>query len=361
MIELILIFLTIALAAHLGVTILFSIIINQWKSLKSDLSPSVSIIIAARNEFQNLKDLVPKLLEQDYSDFEIVIGLDRCADRSLDYLNSIDNEKIKVVPIEKVPTHWNSKKFVLNESIKRSAHEWLLFTDADCIPNSTQWIRSITKEIANNTDIVIGVSPYVSDRSWRSYYIQFEAFMTFFLYTAFAMFKKPYMAVGRNLAIKKSFFMSQNGYESFKSTLGGDDDLFIQKTKHIANINLVLGKNSLIKTYPSEDWKSYFRQKTRHYSVSENYSLTSKMLLTFYHVSHNLFYLALVILIWQPYFQPIILFSLFIKLVSYRFVANKIGAGFNYILLPFVDIVYAMLTPVLGIASKLVKDIKWKN
>ena len=61
------------------------------------------------------------------------------------------------------------------------------------------------------------------------------------------------------------------------------------------------------------------------------------------------------------YTLPIILFFLFIKLASYRFVADKVGAGFNYMLLPIVDVLYAFMIPIIGIRSKFKKDIEWKN
>lgn len=346
---------------HLTITTFLSWKIGTWKSIQTTQRPSLSIIIAARNEAENLRLLIPRIIEQTYPDFEIIVGLDRCSDDSLRYLTSLDSANVKWVEITETPLGWNSKKHALNEAIKLATGEWLVFTDADCIPATNKWLESVAKEAANKTDIVLGISPYVSHSDLLSKYIQFEAFMTAFMYASFTLAGMPYMAVGRNFAVRKTLFLDQGGYDSIKSIAGGDDDLFIQKNATSVNTRLALGPDALVFTRPSTTWTAYLQQKLRHYSVSSSYSFSSQLLLTFYHLSHGLTLLGLVMYWNAGYLLPILLFYLLIKLGSYRFASNKMGSEFNYILLPIVDVTYAFLTPVIGIWSKFKKDIKWKN
>ncbi len=347
---------------QLLVTIVVSVKILRWRSKDSKGRPPVSIIIAAKNEEENLKKLIPALIRQQYPDFEIIISLDQCNDGSIEFLEIVNSPSIRWRDIQSIPTNWNSKKYVLNEAIKFARGNWLVFTDADCQPNSDLWLQSIAKEINEKTEVVIGVSPYTNSnkRGLLSSFIQFEAFMTYFLYIGMALLRRPYMAVGRNMAIKKSYFQSLGGYDSIKSVKGGDDDLFIQKADK-SKITVTLGSDSLVHTYPSKSWQSYKHQKIRHFSVSSHYKRSDNFFLSIYYISQLGLYL-LIPLSWKGNFLlPLILFYLFIKFVGYRFVAGKIGAGFNYILFPVVDVLYAFLIPVLGVWSKLVKDIKWKN
>jgi len=345
---------------HLLVTVLFAVKIVSWKSRHSADRPSVSLIIAARNEVQNLQILIPQLLDQDYEDFEIIIGLDRCSDASVSYLETVQDNRLKWIDLQIIPEDWNSKKYTLNEAIQNSKNEWLLFTDADCIPKSNEWITSMISEISPETNVLVGVSPYLPTKTLLGQFNQFEAFMTFFLYSALHILKKPYMAVGRNMGIRKKYFLDSGGYESIKEIKGGDDDLFIQKANR-ASIALVLGRNSLIYTYPSKHWNGYLRQKFRHVSVSGHYSRKDLLILTSYHSLHLGSLLLLTVDLQSSFLIPVILFYLFIKFVSYSFVSNKIGAGFNYILLPIVDVLYAFMIPFIGIWSKLIKDIEWRN
>lgn len=354
------ILLVLFISLHLLITILFTIRIGTWKTKETQEQPSISIIIAARNEADNLRLLIPNLLNQEYQNFEISIGLDRCIDDSVDVLSSFNNPDLKWIDIQEVPSDWNGKKYALSSAIEQSSGEWLVFTDADCEPFSDHWFSSLAREIDEKTNIIIGVSPYISTNSWLSKLIQFEAFMTYFLYLGLSLFKRPYMAVGRNMAIRRSFFESSNGYQPIKGIVGGDDDLFIQKTNRSC-IAVIMGKESLVFTNPKSKLKDYIHQKIRHLSVGKYYSLLDSFLLSSYHFLHMGIYLLMILYIGTKYLLPIILIYLFIKFVSYRFVADKVGAGFNYMLLPIVDVVYAFMIPIIGIWSKFKKDIEWKN
>ena len=319
------------------------------------------MVIAAHNEIDNLKNLIPELLKQEYPRFEIIVSLDRSTDGSGEYLAQHKN-KISYIEIQSTPTGWDHKKFALSEGIKRAQGDWIVLTDADCLPYSTSWLRSISKEISPKTHLLIGVSPIRANDSIISKYAQFEGFMTYFLYTSLAILHRPYMAVGRNMAIRKSFWEEKKGYESIKGTKGGDDDLFIQLNASKQNTALFIGgKDSLSYTWPKESWSQYWMQKIRHYSVSSFYKRDSTLILSCFHLLHSSSIIGLGLLSTQSFFLPIILFYLFIKLAAYRFVASKVGTGFNYILFPVVDMLYAFMIPFLGVWSKLVKDIKWKN
>ncbi|MEQ8904809.1 glycosyltransferase [Ekhidna sp.] len=346
---------------HLAITGYLAIAFFRYQLGSKDHTPKFSIVIAAHNEEENLKKFIPVLLSQSYKNFEIIIGLDRCTDESEQFLKSIGSSVLKVVSISEVPDEWNPKKYALSKITEQADGDWLIFTDADCVPNSNQWLDTIRKHINEKVSILIGLSPYKSENSFLSSYISFEAFHTGFLYIGRALQGKPYMGVGRNMAIRKFFFESSNKYDSIKSIQGGDDDLFIQSNANRSNTSVYLGKDSLVTTYPKKSWKEYFIQKLRHLSVAGRYKPSDQLFLTLFHVSHLLFLLLFFINTSHIFFFPVLLFYLFIKLVSYRFAASKMGVQINYILLPLVDMLYAVLTPVIAMWSKLVKDITWKN
>lgn len=332
----------------------------MWRSNKSLVSRKISVIIAAHNEAYHLTTLIPKLLSQKGAEFEIIVGLDRTSDASIEVLSRFQAKNLSWIDIQEVPKEWNSKKYALKKAIESASGEWLVFTDADCIPSSLDWLQCISTEIKDSTDIVIGVSPFLPRKGILGSFIQFEGFMTYFLYASFTMMGRPYMAVGRNMAIRKDYYQKMNGYEAIKGITGGDDDLFIQKAEK-PNIALMLGSKSLMHTYPLQNWRAYFTQKIRHHAVSKYYASKDLFFLTTMHLLHLLAILFILFQFKSKFFLPTILFYVFIKFVSFRFVSGKIGAGFNYMLLPIVDIMYAFMIPVISIWSKLKKDIEWKN
>ncbi len=342
-------------------TVTSALSFGRYRSKSNAKTPRMSVIIAARNEENNLTKLLPLLLSQDYSDFEIIVALDRCDDASKKILENQHSNKLIILEIDTVPDDWNSKKYALDQGIQQSTGEWLVFTDADCEPYSTNWLKSISKAISNETDILIGISPYRSHATFLSQYISYEAFITAFNYISRAIIGKPYMAVGRNMAIRKALFEKSGGYQKIKKITGGDDDLFIQQHASKKNAYVVLGKDSLVITKPEKSWKNYLRQKLRHLAVGSTYKVKDLFFLSSTLISQFLFWVLMPLVTAQFFFLPLLLFYLFIKLVSYRFASSKMEVNINYMLLPLVDMLYALLTPVIAVTSKLVKDIPWKN
>ena len=97
----------------------------------------ISVIICAHNELENLRRLIPVLIQQNYHDYEIIIINDRSFDETEDFLKEqiLLHKKLKVVTVENVPVKMDPKKYALTLGIKAATHEHLLFSDADCIPD----------------------------------------------------------------------------------------------------------------------------------------------------------------------------------------------------------------------------------
>jgi glycosyltransferase involved in cell wall biosynthesis len=349
-----------AVVIQVAITSFLAFQFTKYRSEKAKIGCKFSIVVAAHNELENLQNLIPELLKQTHNDFEVIIVLDRCSDSSYEFLSNQESGRIKIIEVKATQENFDHKKYALTEGVKQASGDWIVFTDADCVPNSSEWLNSIENRIAPDIKIVLGYSPYTSNGSLLQNFIQFEGFITAFNYLSISLFAKPYMGVGRNLCLEKNFFIDKKGYKGFQSVLGGDDDLFIQANAIKENTAIVLGENAMIYTKPKKLWSHYIQQKTRHLSVGTSYSTRDILL-------HTLFNSSLFV-VWSllPFFNiefilPIILFYLSVKWIGYRFAHSKMGAGFNYILLPLVDVMYAIFIPIIAIRSKLVKDIRWKN
>jgi glycosyltransferase involved in cell wall biosynthesis len=95
--------------------------------------PRVSVLIPARNEEDTLFAAVQSLLQVDYPDLEIILINDRSTDRTgeaAERLALLDS-RIRRIDIEQLPEGWLGKVHALQQGVRASSGEWLLFTDAD--------------------------------------------------------------------------------------------------------------------------------------------------------------------------------------------------------------------------------------
>lgn len=250
--------------------------------------PSVSIVVAAWNELENLKELLPLLEAQEYPNFEIVIADDRSHDGTYDYLlfNEGAYKKMSFVRIESLPSHFTAKKYAVTMGIKKATKEIILLTDADCRPTSTLWIDTMVAQMTQGKDVVLGFSPYEFEDSRLNSLIRYETFQTAIQYFSFTLAKIPYMGIGRNLMYRRELFWVKNGFASHHGLLGGDDDLFINEASNKQNVAICLDPDTHIMSVPKKTWKEWITQKRRHLSVGKRYKLRDKISLGLLAASH---------------------------------------------------------------------------
>ena len=149
----------------------------------------VSIIVCARNEYSNLSANLPFLLNQDYSDFEVVV-VDHGSDDDTHYLLrdlQLEYKHLKVVTIGEDLNFFTGKKFPLSIGIKSASHDLLLLTDADCIPRSNQWLRKMASNFTFGTEIVLGYGAYEREKSLVNLLIRFDTLRVAMQYFGLAL------------------------------------------------------------------------------------------------------------------------------------------------------------------------------
>jgi glycosyltransferase involved in cell wall biosynthesis len=334
------------------------------KELEARATP-VSIIVVANNEFDNLQSLIPKLLEQDHPQFEVILVDDRSYDETYEtYLAvSQSNSKLKFLRVDETPEASSAKKFSLTLAIKAAQYENLLFIDADCDPTE-QWAYQMSKRFSDKTEIVIGASPYASKAGFLNYLIQFETSMTALNYLSFALAKVPYMSVGRNWGFKKHLFLNNKGYHPHNKLKGGDDDLFLQKVITKQNYAICPHPDSLVKSIPKTNFTDWYDQKQRHYSVSKYYNFRSKFLLGNYLTTHLLSYILFAVLLFSQEFRlyssAIFLFRLLLFWIVSAKAFNKLASKVEWYMIPWFEFLNSVLVITFGLISLRATKIKWR-
>jgi cellulose synthase/poly-beta-1,6-N-acetylglucosamine synthase-like glycosyltransferase len=336
-------------------------------------SEGVTIIVAAHNEFQNLKKLIPKLFDQDYPKYDVMIVNDRSTDRTKRLLEEMMAlyPRLRSVTVKYTPSHVTAKKFALTLGIKVAKNDVILLTDADCMPNSNQWLRKMTAPIREEgKTFSIGFSGYQEKSGALNTWIQFETILTALFYLSFGLWKAPFMGVGRNLCYRKSFFMDVKAFKGIWHLEGGDDDLFINHHATGKNTSVVIDPDATTISIPKENWKDYLVQKKRHLHAGKHYRGEDKRKIGLYSLSHALFWIGGIGLLiyfgfekqWEHFlvvFGIILLRSLLVWSI-FRSASVKTQGTPAATLAPVNDLFYLVYFWILGTVSHQSKDIKWK-
>ena len=334
---------------------------------------TVSIVVCAHNEYQNLQQLLPGLLTQAFKQLEIIVVDDRSDDGSGEWLHkqSLLNEKLQVVHIPETPPDWNAKKYALTQGIKQANNEVVLLTDADCEVSSPYWVQHMVQPFDDSSiSIVLGFSPYFKIRSFLNRFIQFETFFTAVQYLSFTLWGKAYMGVGRNLAYRKELFQNGKIIEKYKSVTGGDDDLLINQTATSKNTVICIHPEAQVKSIPKTSWKDWYQQKVRHLSVGKYYKSTHHLLLGGIFFTQTIVWFTLILAgIYDFYVENqlifkgiIFLFSLrmLVLLSVYRVIIRNLRIDIKLWWIPQLEFLYIFYIFIIGTLAISRKKLGWK-
>lgn len=326
----------------------------------------ISVIICARNEAENLRKFLPSIIEQDYPSFEVIVVNDRSWDGTTALLEELEAqyEHLKVVNIVDGEKFIAGKKFAVTMGIKASSHDWLVFTDADCQPASSQWLTGMQQPDNEGVEILLGYSPYFKRGGLLNSLVRFETFFTAVNYLSFALKGMPYMGVGRNLAYKKSLFFKSKGFAAHMHIPSGDDDLFVNANATALNTQIRIQKETHVWSEPKTSFLSYLQQKKRHAGAGKCYQTKHRVILTVQIIGQFLFYVFGIGLIILPQTRYIgigaFVLSIAIRSLIYPRLLRKLNYGELSWWFPVLDLLLFVFLTFNGFLSIFVRKVKWK-
>lgn len=256
--------------------------------------PPLSVIIYAREEAGNLRRNLTAILEQDYPQFEVIVINDGNTDDSEDYLTLME-EKYPNLYHSFVPDssrYISRKKLAITLGVKASKYDWLVLTNANCLPETDQWLRTMARNFTSRTQIVLGYSGYERGKGWLHKRVSFDNLFTSMRYLGFALAGKPYMGIGRNMAYRKELFYQQKGFSAHLNLQRGDDDLFVNQVATAENTRVETDRNAIIRMQPVYRAKDWREEKISYMATARFYHGIQRYLSGFETTTRLLFHLA---------------------------------------------------------------------
>lgn len=329
--------------------------------------PPLSIIICAYNEQENLKTFLPTVLQQDYPNYEVIV-VDDCSSDDTPWI--LQNFKLqfphlRTVDIKEHIQLKHSKKFALTLGIKAAKHEHLVMTDADCQPQSTQWLKEIGGAYSKSKEIILGYSPYFKTSGFLNRVVRFETTHTAMSYLSYALKRNSYMGVGRNLSYLKSLFFKGKGFNAHMHIKSGDDDLFINQNATKQNVAIAIHPDAHIYSVAKDTWKSYYKQKARHSGASVAYKKSHQRMLGTQLVTAFLFYVFILIAwIAFPSLWYFAMSAFLLRYICQLFVFSPIFSKLQVrdllLWLPLLDVFFYFYICLNGIFNRNKKQQSWK-
>lgn len=338
---------------------------HKRKRINTGKLPSVSIVICARNEEDNLYKNLPIILNQKYKNFEVIVVNDQSQDGSKHIVKAYQKEFpfLRLIELEKNKHRVFGKKIPLTVGIKGVKNDFIIVTDADCTPDSDQWISKMVENYTEKKEIVLGYSPYKKGKGFLNKLIRFDTTMIGINYLSMAKSGVPYMGVGRNMGYSKEVFQKADGFKKHYHIASGDDDLFIRDAGNRKNVAIEISPESFVYSEPKKTWESWINQKKRHFTTASEYRLINKLLLGIFPFTTYILIISFVTLLFNTEAWVLLLI-----IFLFRFLLNSIVHGVlfkklktNELIGWFVifEIIHIVFMPFLYYSNSRIDKKKW--
>ncbi|MBR5541068.1 MAG: glycosyltransferase [Bacteroides sp.] len=271
--------------------------LQSRKNKEETETPPLSVIIVAKDAASDLRKNLPAILEQEYPNYEVIVIHDRSMDNECEDVLKLLQEKYLHLHHSFIPDsarYISHKKLGITMGIKASQHEWLVFTEANCHPESNQWLRKMARNFTPKTDIVLGYSNYEKTDGWFNRKITFDTLQNSMRYLGMAIAGHPYMGCGRNLAYRKSLYYNQKGFTTHLNLQRGEDDLFINQAANGQNTKVEASAESIMRI-AAPTFPKYWKEDKLSYAITSRYYQGSSKYLMGLETCSRILFLLLVI------------------------------------------------------------------
>jgi len=339
---------------------------------EEEILTSVSIVVAARNEENNIIACLNDLAKQDYplALFEIIIVDDNSEDDTCEMCNDfiqktgIHNLRlIKLADINKI-----SKKEAIKCGVENATGQLIITTDADCSVGN-KWVRSMVSFYEKkNFKLICG--PVTYDKS-KGLFQQFQLldFLSMIISGAGAIgANSAFMGNAANMAFEKKVYLDVNSKIYDAAFASGDDVFLMHKVKgeYKKSIGFIKCKETTVIAKAKNTLKELVLQRVRWASKSKGYKDIHSLFFTLTVLVFNFsMVFALFAGILNTYYIHIYLLLLALKvIVDFPLIYSIISFNKRKDLLLhywWIQLVYPFYIVVSATLSALKKHYVWKG
>ncbi len=328
------------------------------------LNVSIDLVIAYRNEMDNLPNLMSDLGMLDCTGIDLTVYLinDHSTDEGPQFVDDCCQDSNRFIRPINLSDQFG-KKAAINQVIQKLTADWVLFTDADCRMDR-DWIQSYRNTLSQNHEAVcvIGSVKLTGGNTLFKRFQQLE-FMSLQAATAAScLANRPIMCNGANWMINRAAYLKESN--QIKSQLASGDDMFIlhalkkEKSNSIV-YNRMLGAK--VETETVENLANFWQQRNRWTAKSKYYTDSTTILISLLVLFANISFLMA---IWYAFDTPGVVWFILAKLASEFMVLQRYAnfSGEKSLLkdFPLLAIFYPVYIILIVLSSIFVK-FQWKD
>lgn len=239
---------------------------NAQIDLDEEGLPTVSVLLAVRNEEEHILQCLQALHELDYPQhkLQILIGNDQSDDQTKPLIKDFIYNKpvFSLIDINRQMGNAKGKANVLAHLAKQAKGSIWCITDADIVVNH-EWVRELLRHFTTSQVGIVSGTTLVHNRTFSGQLQGIDWLYFMGLIKGFDNAGIPCTAVGNNMAITRVAYESTGGYEELDFSVTEDFKLYAAVRKQGWKTINILTRNSLNVSAPIDSFMGLMHQRKR--------------------------------------------------------------------------------------------------
>jgi cellulose synthase/poly-beta-1,6-N-acetylglucosamine synthase-like glycosyltransferase len=227
--------------------------------------PRITILIAARNEENNIISCLEAIAALDYpaDKIEVLIGDDGSTDHTRALVEAFIQNKpsYTCISIEGTMGLARGKANVLAQLARHATSDLFFFTDAD-IKVPTTWVRSMLAGLEGDVGVVTGLTT-VTGNSLFARLQCMDWLFSLGLMQVFSDLKMPVTTMGNNMLLTREAYEAVGGFENIKFSITEDVAIFNQILKRGFDFRNIYDRTVLALSEPARSFGALLEQRKR--------------------------------------------------------------------------------------------------
>ena len=277
--------------------LLIKFIFSGKQKNKEPNLPSISIIVTSRNYLEQLQELLPTLLSQDYPDFEIVV-VDDCSTDGTEWFLAemkISHGNLKTTKIIQETDFPNALAITIG--VRASSKEWLVYLSPLCRITDNQWLKNYAQRLEPDKEVSIGYMHFNEATGSYKSWLRFENFTSYLLSGAGQACSVAMPVFEFNLAYRRETFLDLRGFAAVLDSPFSENELFINKIGTRKNTVVHLNKMTPVAFTGETEWIDLVEFKKKQLMLRRKFSAGQRIFRTLNLISRLVLTASLIFLL----------------------------------------------------------------
>lgn len=325
--------------------------------------PDVTVVVAARNEEDNIAVLLDDLKCQTTRNFQVVVVDDHSEDKTVTIAKAFHDNPTYSLDVVSMDAA-GGKKAAITTGIRRARGSVVITTDADCRPGR-RWIESMLASFHPHVKFVSGGVRIGPAETLRAHLQSLEFSSLVGTGASTIGLGWPTMCNGANMAFRRDAFIEVGGYSGNDHIASGDDVFLMQKihARYPGSVVFCPQTSAVVETGPVA-WRDFIDQRIR-WGAKWKYAATAATPTLAWFV--GLFHLSWLVLVPATVLngaviEPLLLFLVkaIFEMAYLRKVHRFLGAKWSWRAFALLQLTYSAYVVTMGALANF-KTPAWKG